>query len=374
MSKYRFIEAEKSVHEVVLMCRVIKVSRAAYYKWIRGAERRRENRDEVLINEMSRLRSGFARAYGSVRMQKALKAKGFRCSRARVSRLMWSKNWVGRRRRGWKQSTVVAAGIPDLLQRNFEADRPHEKYVGDTTEFLVGHVKLYVAMVLDLFSRRIAGWSMSTRNDTDLTIRALAMVCSRDGDVTNAIFHSDRGSPYTAYRYQDAVRLAGMRQSLGSPGQCWDNAASESFFCHPQEGDPLPRALDLSSGPENRRFRVHRDLLQRRAAPLQTRLRQPLQVRSQLSCRPKRSVTVYLSLKRVPLQPTPADGNVRIASATVGYGGADERTLSDGEVLPAVQHCARDSACDRALSPRAARGTPCGGFLHAAGDADPSRA
>jgi putative transposase len=248
MSHYKFIEAAKKEHEVSILCRVLKVSRAAYYRWTQGFKSSRAERDNELLAKMDVIRKGFGKSYGPVRMRQRLGKDGVRCGLRRVRRLMGIKGWLGKRSRGYKRSTTVAAGVPDLVQRDFSSVAPGEKFVGDITQISVAGIWLYLAVVMDCYSRRIVGWSMSTSANTDLVLGALSMATERCQVCVGAIFHSDRGCQYTSNLFRDAVTAYGMRQSLGSPGQCWDNAAMESFFASlKKELVVLPEARSLAA-------------------------------------------------------------------------------------------------------------------------------
>jgi putative transposase len=248
VSHYKFIEAAKKEHKVSIQCRVLKVSRAAYYRWTKGSKSSRVERDAELLAKMTVIRKGFGKSYGPVRMWRRLRKDDVGCGLRRVRRVMGIKGWLGKRSRSYKRSTAIASGIPDLLQRNFEAVAPGEKLVGDITQISVAGIWLYLAVVMDCYSRRIVGWSMSTSANTDLVLGALSMTVERCQIRLGTIFHSDRGCQYTANLFRDAVIAYGMRQSLGSPGQCWDNAAMESFFASlKKELVVLPEARSLAS-------------------------------------------------------------------------------------------------------------------------------
>jgi putative transposase len=216
------------------LCRVLQVSRCGYYAWKRRGEcpRAREDRRlRVLVREVyDRNR----RIYGSPRIHAGLLSRHEHVSRKRVIRLMQQEGIRGRSRRRYKvttQSNHDQPVAPDRLQREFWAERPNERWAGDTTELLVGEsgTKLYLAVILDLYSRFVVGWAVSPANDRHLTIAALEMALGRRCPARELLFHSDQGSTYASADYQDMLSEHGMICSMSRRGNCLDNAVVESW-------------------------------------------------------------------------------------------------------------------------------------------------
>ena len=173
------------------------------------------------------------RCYGSVRMHKELVGKGLRCGRHRVARLMRANGIFARGRRKFKVTTNSKHKrpvAPNILSRKFEATAPNQKWAGDITYIRTNEGWLYLAVVLDLFSRMVIGWSMKSRMTTDLVCQALRMAIANRLPINTPLMHSDRGSQYASFSYQNILKAFGITCSMSRGGNCWDNAVSESFF------------------------------------------------------------------------------------------------------------------------------------------------
>jgi transposase InsO family protein len=169
--------------------------------------------------------------YGVPRMVGQLHRRGHRVSRGRVARLMRANNLIGAHASNkWRRGRPDAGGVPDLLQRNFRADAPNQRWVADITEFVTGDGKLYLAAVRDLFHRGIVGWDTAGRQDAALVVSALTMALARTGHPTNVIHHADTGTQYTSLDFAFAAGNADMQLSFGSTGDAYDNAAMETFW------------------------------------------------------------------------------------------------------------------------------------------------
>jgi transposase InsO family protein len=233
--RFAFITAEKAYAEpVAKWCRALGVSRSGYYASLRRPESRRTRDDrrlEVLVREAHE-RS--RRIYGSPRVHAELAAHGEHVSRKRVIRLMQVQDLRARLRRRFKHTTDsnhVLPVAPNLLDRRFEAAEPNRRWVVDTTELLIGETgKLYLAAVLDLFSRFVVGWALSAVNDRHLVLRALGMALRHRCPDAGLLHHSDRGSPYASEDYQNVLEARGITCSMSRRGNCLDNAAMESWF------------------------------------------------------------------------------------------------------------------------------------------------
>ena len=234
MSRYRFIEAEKHQHAISLLCRVLEVSRAAYYRWKSRPLSTRAAANLALLEKIRTAHAGSDGKYGSPRICAELQDQGVSASRGRIARLMAASGIVGRRGRRRVRTTIPAkkpAPFADLVKRRFKAGRPNELWCGDLTYVHTGEGFLYLASVIDVFSRRVIGWAIATHMRTDLVSDASRMaLASRRGQVSGVVLHSDRGAQYGAGSFKDLARSAGVRQSMGRVADCFDNSLAESFF------------------------------------------------------------------------------------------------------------------------------------------------
>ena len=231
--RFAFIQTEKAHYPVNALCSALEVSRAGFYAFCKRPESIHAREDRRL---KALLRAAHARSkgrYGSPRLHDALSKQEVFVSRKRVIRLMHEEELVGRRPKRFKNTTVSDPShtfAPNLLDRKFEADAPNKRWVGDTTELLTSSGKVYLAVVLDLFSRFVVGWALSAVNDRHLTMKALAMALKRRCPDASLLHHSDRGSPYTSEDYQKMLEVHGVTVSMSRTGNCYDNAAMESWF------------------------------------------------------------------------------------------------------------------------------------------------
>jgi transposase InsO family protein len=233
--KFAFVDAEKAEYTVARLCRVLDVSRAGFYAWRKRPASKHAQRDDrlrVLVRE-SHERS--KKRYGSPRVHRELLKKGEHVSRKRIVRLMQAEELVARKRRRFKCTTMSDHDQPvaaNLLDRKFEAEAPNQRWVGDTTELYIGgsRSKLYLAAIIDLFSRYCVGWALSAVNDRHLCIKALEMAIRRRCPEAGLLHHSDQGSTYASEDYQKELEARGIICSMSRRGNCYDNAAMESWF------------------------------------------------------------------------------------------------------------------------------------------------
>jgi putative transposase len=232
--RYGFVERHRSIWPVRVMCRLLSVSRGGFYDWLyRGPSERAVHNERML----GLIRSSFEqsdRTYGSPRVWRDLIDWGERVSKNRVARLM---SRAGLHARHKRRRYPADAGVriehtiaPNVLDRQFEANAPNQKWVADFTYVWTAEGWLFVAAVLDLFSRRVVGWSMSSQMTAQLVIDALLMAIWRRGWPRELLHHSDQGSQYTAEDFQRLLSEHGIGCSMSRRGDCWDNAAMESFF------------------------------------------------------------------------------------------------------------------------------------------------
>jgi putative transposase len=238
--KYRFIERERRGHPqwpVVVMCRVLEVHRSGYYAWSRRlrlqqlGKRARENQE--LCEAIREIHRNSKERYGSPRMTAALRKRGYRVSRGRVARLMKANAIKAKRRRAYRVTTRSQHHLasPHLLERQFDrATAPDQLWTSDITYVPTREGWLYVAIVLDLYSRKIVGLAMSETMEQDLVCEALTQALARRQPKPGLLLHSDRGSQYCSWKYRDLLHRHGITQSMSRKGNCWDNAPMESFF------------------------------------------------------------------------------------------------------------------------------------------------
>ena len=232
--KFAWIATEKAAFRVSELCRALDVAPSGYYAWRRRPESPRAARDrhlKVLV------RSSFASSkqrYGSPRIHEDLLEQQERVSRKRVIRLMQEDGLQARVRKRFKCTTMSDHDQPvaaNILDRQFTAAAPNQRWVGDTTEFVIGESgKLYLAAILDLYSRFIVGWAVSAVNDRHLTIKALEKALQRRCPEAGLLHHSDRGCTYASEDYQTILDTRGITCSMSRRGDCYDNAVMESFF------------------------------------------------------------------------------------------------------------------------------------------------
>ncbi|MEK0098948.1 IS3 family transposase [Streptomyces sp. A475] len=232
---YAFIEAEKTTHNVALLCRLLKVARSSFYAWLAGAEARRARKaaDDALAHEITVLHLASRGAYGVPRIHAGLRRLGHRINRKRIERVMRERGISGvtrRRRKGLTRPAKRTVPAPDLVGRDFTASAPGMKLVGDITYIPTSEGWLYLATWLDLATREIVGYSMADHHRASLVVDALRMAAGRSRLGPGCIAHSDRGSEYPADELRCEIHRLGLRQSMGRTGSCFDNAAAESFF------------------------------------------------------------------------------------------------------------------------------------------------
>jgi putative transposase len=212
------------------MCRVLGVSRSGYYKWLGRRPSKREREDQVLTEKIRAIHARSRGTYGAPRIHAELQTQGIRVGKKRVARLMKAAGLRGVSRRKAPTTTrrePTACPAPDLVERDFTAGGPNELWVADITYVPTEAGFLYLAVVIDAFSRRVVGWAMEGHLRTELVLAALEMALSRR-KAEEVIHHSDRGSQYTSIAFGERCRKAGVRPSMGRA--CYDNALCESFF------------------------------------------------------------------------------------------------------------------------------------------------
>jgi putative transposase len=227
------VEREKANHPIGMLCRVLGVSLSGYYAWRTRGPSTRAQADGMLTARIQDLHAQSRQTYGAPRIHADLRAAGVRCGRKRVARLMRRAGLVGCHRRRFVPTTQRAAAAtpaPDRVQRQFVVGAPNRLWTADITAIPTWEGFLYLAVVLDVYSRRIVGWAMADHLRTELVLAALDMALGIRRPVAGVIHHSDHGCQYTSLAFGERCRRAGVLPSLGSVGDCFDNAITESFF------------------------------------------------------------------------------------------------------------------------------------------------
>jgi transposase InsO family protein len=230
-----FIGAEKAAgHGVARACRLLKVSRAAYYQRRSGGLSPRAAADAAITARITGIHKESKGTYGSPRVHQVLRRQDVACGKRRVARLMRAAGLEGRRKKRWRTTTIpdpAAERARDLIQRDF-APRPgtDQRYAGDITYIMTWEGWAYLATVIDLSSRRVVGWALADHMRTELVENALSMAFARRRPAEGVIFHSDRGCQYTSTDYAALASANGVILSVSRKGECWDNAVAESFF------------------------------------------------------------------------------------------------------------------------------------------------
>jgi putative transposase len=230
---YQFIAQHKKAYPVTLMCAVLEVSTTGYYDWAASPERPRATANHRLDQEIQRVFTRHKARYGAPRITEDLKDDGIRCSENRVARRMRRLGLKACQAKKFKVTTDSfhkQPVAPNLLQQNFGATAPNQKWVSDITYVGTCEGWLYLAVIMDLYSRAIIGWSIQPRMTQQLIGNALTMALFRRGFPHGVILHSDRGSQYCSTRYQRLLRRNQLICSMSRTGCCYDNAAMESFF------------------------------------------------------------------------------------------------------------------------------------------------
>ena len=231
--KYALIQEHTGLFNIALMCRVLNVSRSGYYRWLdrpkSHAEQRRETLEQIIVDTFE----DFQARYGAPRLVDEVRALGYPCSLNYVADIMRSRGIKARNGKGFnygKHSLTMHNVADNLLWRDFGASRPNEKWTTDITYIWVKDQWLYLATVMDLYSRKIIGWALDDTMTVELVTEALAMAFNRRDTVPGLIVHSDRGVQYRAQKYLDFMASKGGVASMSRKGNCWDNAPMESFF------------------------------------------------------------------------------------------------------------------------------------------------
>jgi putative transposase len=227
------MEQEKATHHIATLSRVLGVSPSGFYAWRERPPSAHAQADQALRTQICAIHERSRGTYGAPRIHAELQAQGICCGRKRVARLMRSANLTGAQRRRYRGTTRQdrqAVPAPDLVKRDFAAAGPNRLWVADITYVTTGEGWLYLATVLDAWSRRIVGWAMAGTLQTELVVEALNMAVWNRRPATEVVHHSDRGAQYTSLAFSRRCKDAGVVPSMGAIGDAYDNALAEAFF------------------------------------------------------------------------------------------------------------------------------------------------
>jgi putative transposase len=231
--KYVFMRAPQDQFQVTRMCRALEASRSGYYSWRHGRESKRSEENRAVLIKIKKVHEENREAYGAVKTWRELTAQGIECGRHRVARLRREAGIEARRKRRFRITTQSRAGViaaPNKLNQRFEVSAVDRAWVGDITFIATGSGWVYLAVLLDLYSRRVVGWAMSERIDQHLVLDALIMALAQCRPKPGLIHHTDQGRQYSSTAYVEMQKKHSMVQSMSRRGNCYDNAVAESFF------------------------------------------------------------------------------------------------------------------------------------------------
>jgi putative transposase len=231
--RYAFIKAHRQQWRIALMCKVLEVSVSGFYDWLDRPASKRSQEDEKLTEHILMFHWGSRCTYGSPRIHKDMKQAGYHLGEKRIARLMKAKGIRGKAKRKYKTTTTSKHERPrteNLVKQNFTVTDPNKLWVSDITYIATLEGWLYLAIILDVFSRKVIGWAFSEKLTDDLTVAALHMAKQQRSTKHNLIHHSDQGSQYASADFQASLRQDTITQSMSGKGNCYDNALAESFF------------------------------------------------------------------------------------------------------------------------------------------------
>lgn len=231
--KFIFIEDHRSLFRLEKMCHVLEVSRSGYYAWRKRPKSQRKIKNERLLEHIQTVHANSRSRYGSYRVWRALLQLGVMCGRNRVVRLMRRAGLKSKRVRKFKTTTDSKHSLPvapNLLNQNFKTTAPNQVWVSDITYIWTWEGWVYLAVIIDLYSRQVIGWAISCRINKELVLAALRQAIGRRVVLPGLIFHSDRGSQYASNDVRKLLETYKMLQSMSKKGDCYDNAVAESFF------------------------------------------------------------------------------------------------------------------------------------------------
>jgi len=231
---FSLVKQHRDIWPVRVQCKALGVSPSGYYAWLKRQPSKRAVANQNLLSDIRRIHWNSHKRYGSPRVHAALRTEGQRVSRRRVEKLMRLNDLQAISKRRVRITTTDSRHnlpvAPNILDRNFGALAPNQKWLADITYIFTAQGWLYLAAVLDIYSRKIVGWAMRDHMRTELPLAALTMAIQRQRPQPGLIHHSDRGSQYASHDYQRALAAVEITPSMSRKGNCWDNAPMESFF------------------------------------------------------------------------------------------------------------------------------------------------
>lgn len=233
--KYQFIQNHSLLFPVAKMASILEVHRSSYYRWCKKSnnrDRARKN-EQKIIKEIMAIQKDTRFSYGTPRITKELKNRSMPVNHKKVARLLRENNLNHRAKKRFKNTTDSRHALPvapNVLNRDFSASAPNQKWVSDITYIWTSEGWLYLCVIIDLYSKMVVGWSASSKIDTDLVLKAFWNAIELRNPPKGLIFHSDRGVQYCALRFRNALKSRGIIQSMSRKGNCWDNACAETFF------------------------------------------------------------------------------------------------------------------------------------------------
>jgi transposase InsO family protein len=232
VSRFRFVSEHRAAYGVKRLCELAEVSRSGFYAWSTRPASARAQANDAVLEVIRDIHTQSRGTYGAPRIAGQLTRRGWCVNHKRVARLMAANGLAGvSNRRKWRRAEHPATvPAPDLIGRDFSATHPDQRWVADMTEFDCGDGRLYLAAIMDLYSRRIVGWSIGPRRPAELVVDALVMAISRRQPPAGVVHHADHGSQYTSIAFSDAAYDRHVAMSFGRVGSCFDNAAMEAFW------------------------------------------------------------------------------------------------------------------------------------------------
>ena len=232
---YGFIQDHSDTYPVVKMAKVLGIRRSRYYRWLQSSDQRssKQHEEAVLVAQIKDIQEDARYSLGTPRITEELKKKGTPTNHKKVARILRENSLNHRTKKKFKVTTDSSHNhmvSPNILNRDFTANAPNEKWVSDITYIWTSEGWLYLCVIIDLYSRKVVGWATSSRIDTNLLLMAFWRAVQVRKPGKDLIFHSDRGSQYCSKKFRNVLRSQGFRQSMSRKGNCWDNACAESFF------------------------------------------------------------------------------------------------------------------------------------------------
>lgn len=228
------MKTQRRYYPIEKMAKILDISKGSYYFWIKKINQPINEKKDNLVKRIKEIFKNSYETYGYPRVTKELKNNGEIHNKKKVARIMRENNLRGGKKASYKpQTTVVDASAKfseNLLNQNFKVDSPNKVWVSDITYIHTKEGFLYLCMIIDLYSRKVIGWSIDNHMETSLLITAFNQAVNNRKDISGLIFHSDRGSQYTSNSFRKILKLKGIIQSMSRKGNCWDNACAESFF------------------------------------------------------------------------------------------------------------------------------------------------